>query len=125
MTDPIADMIIRIKNAQMVDKPIVDVPFSNLKFRIAILLSQQGYVGEVEKKYSKTRRIIRIQLKPEAIKDFKRVSKPGRRIYSSVKNIKLSAKGNGMIIVSTPKGIMRAQDARKAKLGGEIMAELW
>ncbi len=129
MTDPIADMLNRIKNAQAVKKLYLDVPYSNLKSRVAKVLSDHGFIGAVEKKYSKTRKVIRIELKYKngqgLITDIKRISKPGRRVYVPVKEIKLSSKGGGMIVISTPKGVMRARDARKQRVGGELIAEIW
>ncbi|MBU3918775.1 30S ribosomal protein S8 [Patescibacteria group bacterium] len=129
MTDPIADMIIRIKNAQAVNKASVDVPYSNLKHRIAEVLANGGYILKTEKRYSKTRKILRIELKYDKsksfIREFRRISKPGKRIYISAKEIKLSAKGGGMIIISTSKGIMPAREARRQKQGGELIAEVW
>ncbi len=129
MTDPIADMIIRIKNAQAVNKVSVDVPYSNVKHRIAEVLVSGGYVGKIEKRYSKTRKILRIELKYDKgksfIRQFKRISKPGKRMYVPVKEIKLSAKGGGMIIISTSKGIMPAREAKRQKQGGELIAEVW
>ena len=129
MTDPIADMIIRIKNAQAVKKASVDIPYSNLKHRIAEVLVKNGFLVKIEKRYSKTRKIIRIELKYDKkesrIIGFKRMSRPGRRAYVPLKEIKNSAKGGGMIIISTSKGIMPAMEAKKQKIGGELIAEIW
>jgi len=129
MTDPIADMIIRIKNAQAVKKASVDIPYSNLKHRIAEVLVKNGFIVKIEKRYSKTRKIIRIELKynrgEPRIMEFKRISSPGRRIYVPLKEIKNSAKGEGMIIISTSKGIMPTMEAKKQKVGGELIAEVW
>lgn len=129
MTDPITDILNRIKNAQAVKRPYLDVPYSNLKNRVAEVLSDHGFIGTVEKKYSKTRKVIRIELKYKdgqgMITDIKRISKPGKRVYVPVKEIKLSSKGGGMIVISTPKGVMRARDARKKRVGGELIAEIW
>jgi len=129
MTDPIADMIIRIKNAQAVNKPFVDIPYSNLKQRIAMVLLDKGFVSKIDKKYTKTRKILRIELKynkglPQ-INEFKRASRPGKRIYLPLKEIKLSAKPGGVKIISTSKGVMPASEARKSRLGGELIAEIW
>jgi len=129
MTDPIADMIIRVKNAQAVKKISVDVPYSNLKHRIAEVLVKNGFIVKVEKKYSKTRKIIRIELKYNGgvsrIMGFKRMSSPGRRLYVPLKGIKNSAKDGGMVIISTSKGIMPVMEAKRKKQGGELIAEVW
>jgi small subunit ribosomal protein S8 len=129
MTDPITDMMNRIKNAQAVKKPHTDIPYSNLKDKIAQVLVAEGFINSAEKKYSKTRKIIKIELKYQnnkgAITNIKRISKPGKRVYTPVKEIKLSAKGGGMIVISTPKGIMRAKEAKNMRVGGELIIEIW
>ncbi len=129
MTDPIADMIIRIKNAQAVKKPTVDVPYSNLKHKIAEVLVKKDFLGKMEKRYSKTRKVLRIELKynngESRINEFKRISSPGKRVYVPSRDIKRSAKGGGMLIISTSKGIMPAAEARKKNIGGELIAEVW
>lgn len=128
MTDPIADMLNRIRNAQAVLQPFVDVPYSNLKYRIAEILLKQEVIKKIEKKHNKMKRIIKITLKYKdnqpAITHLVRLSKPGKRIYASTKKIKSSRGGGGFIIISTPKGLMIDREARQQNLGGEVIAEI-
>ncbi len=129
-TDPIADMINRIKTAQAVSKKTIKVPFSNLKFEIAKILEAKGWIGKVEKKGKKTGKILEIELKyhedgDSFIADINKISTPGQRIYTSVNRIKKVRDGAGMSIISTSKGLMTNYEARKAKLGGEILIEVY
>jgi small subunit ribosomal protein S8 len=129
MTDPICDMLNRIGNAQAVLKETVDIPFSGLKYEIAKILEKKGFIAKVEKKGKKARRTIEITLKYDAnqpaISGLKRTSKPGQRIYKKAKEIKPVKGGYGVAIISTPKGLMTDKEARKKKLGGEIICEIW
>jgi len=130
MTDPIADMLNRIRNAQAVLKATVDVPFSDLKYEIAKILEKKGFVAKIEKKGKKTRRTIEITLKYDAnqpvISGLKRISKPGQRIYKKAKEIKPVKGGYGVDVISTPKeGLITDREARKKKLGGEVICEVW
>ena len=129
MTDPISDMINRILNAQAVLHPTVSVPFSNFKYEIAKILEKEKFLDKIEEKGKKVKRAIEITLKYEnkipAISGLKRVSKPGQRIYAEAKEIKKIKGGYGLAIISTPKGLMTNKEARKRKLGGEIILEVW
>ena len=130
MTDPICDMLNRIRNAQAVLKETVDVPFSDLKYEIAKILEKKGFVAKIEKKGKKTRRTIEITLKYDAnqpvISGLKRISKPGQRIYKKAKEIKPVKGGYGVAVISTPKeGLVTDKEARKKKLGGEVICEVW
>ena len=129
MTAPITDMLNRIRNAQAVLHPTVEVPFSNLKYEIAKILEKQRFVKKVAKIGKKTKRIIEITLKYEdktpVISGLKRISKPGQRIYKSFKEIKPVKGGYGIAIISTSKGLMTNKEARKQKLGGEVICEIW
>jgi small subunit ribosomal protein S8 len=129
MTDPISDMIIRIVNAQAVLHPTVPIPFSNFKYEIAKILEKQGFVAKVEEKGKKIKRIIEITLKYNdkvpAISGLRRISKPGQKIYAEAKEIKKVKGGYGMSIISTPQGLMINSEARKKKIGGEIILEVW
>lgn len=137
MTDPIADMLNRIRNAQAVLHTTVSIPSSNLKYKIAKILEKEGFIEKVERKGRKTKKIFEITLKYQssiedrkqqmssAISGLKRVSKPGQRIYSRIKEIKRVQGGYGISIISTPKGLMTDKEARKKKLGGEIICEIW
>lgn len=126
MTDPIADMLNRIKNAQAVSHLTVSFPFSKIKYETASIIQKEGFIGDVEKKGRKEKRTIKVTLKPEkTISGIRRVSKPGQRIYVGAKDIKKVKGGYGMSIISTPKGLMTGKEARKQKLGGEIICEIW
>ncbi len=127
--DPISDMLIRIKNAQAVLHPTVEIPFSNFKYELAKILAKNGFIGTVEKKGRKTKKYIEIALKYKegirAISGLRKVSKPGQRIYTNFKKIRKVKGGYGMAIISTPKGLMTDREAKKQKLGGEIVCEIW
>ncbi len=129
MTDPIADMFNRIRNAQMAAKPEVSVPFSNIKFNIAQILEKNKFVGKIEKKGRKVDKFIDITLKYDdkvpVISGIKKFSKPGQRIYIAFGEIKQVRGGYGIAIISTPKGLMTNREARKQKLGGELICEVW
>ena len=130
MTDPITDMFNRIRNAQAVLHPTVDVPFSNIKLRIAELLEEGGFVVGFKKRGRKGRRTLRIHLKYDNQKQgeiigFKRISKPGQRIYEKSKEIKSVRNGYGMAIISTTKGLLTDKEARRLHIGGEVMAKVW
>jgi len=129
MTDPITDMLNRIRNGQAVNHPAVDVDFSNLKYKIAKILEKEGFIKGVEKKGRMKRRIIKITLKytdkTPAISGMKRVSKPGQRVYLSSKKIKRVKGGLGIVIVSTSKDLMTNKEAKKQGLGGEALCEIW
>ncbi len=126
MTDPITDMLNRIRNAQAVSHKTVVIPYSNIKYSIAKILKKQGLVGAVEKKGRTTKKTIDMTLKyPSEISGLKRVSKPGQRIYTGSKEIKGTKGKYGLVIVSTPKGLMTGKDARRNKVGGEIICEIW
>ena len=125
MQDPITDMFNRIRNAQKVGRQTVDIPFSNLKYEIAGILEKEGFVDKIEKKGKTEKRIIEVKLKVPGIDKVKRVSKSGQRIYGKYIELKPVRSGFGISIISTSKGIMSNKEARKQKLGGEIICEVW
>jgi small subunit ribosomal protein S8 len=129
MTDPITDMLNQIRNAEAVEKTEILIPYSKLKNEIANLLSKEGFVGEVKKAAKGKMKGLKITLKYDngvpAIAGAKRVSKPGQRIYEGFSEIKKVHGGFGISIVSTSKGLMTNKEARKAKLGGEVMCQIW
>ena len=129
MTDPITDLLNQIRNAQAVQKTEVLVPTSKIKKEIVNLLSKEGFVGEVKNGMKGKIKALKITLKYDnevpAIAGLKRVSKPGQRIYESVHEIKKVKGGFGISIVSTSKGLMTNKEARKQKLGGEIICQIW
>lgn len=130
---PIANMLIEIKNAQSRGREEVVVPFSKVKFAIAEVLKNKGFVSEVENKKKKGRKgeldFIRIGLKYEnnegMISEVKMISKPSRRVYSGNEDLKRVRNGFGISVVSTSKGIMSGEDAKRAKIGGEVICEIW
>ena len=127
--DSIADMLTQIRNAQVVLKPKVLISFSNLKYNIAKILEKNKFIDKVEKKGKKNKKFIEITLKYKdkrpAISGLKKVSKPGRRIYKSVREIKRVKGGYGIAVVSTSKGLMTDKEARKQRVGGEVICEIW
>lgn len=129
MTDPIADMLNRIKNAQVVGHLTVEMPFSNLKYEIAKILERKGFVEKIEKKGRKAKKTMEIVLKyndkAPAVLGVKRISKPGQRIYLASSRMKKIKEGYGMAIVSTSQGLMTDREAKKQKLGGEVLCEIW
>jgi len=133
ITDPIADMLNRIKNANAVKADHVAVPSSKVKAKIAALLKEAGYVANVEKKKKKARKVehdyLDLELKytdgQSAINGIKLISRPSRHIYVKTGKIKPVRSGFGTMVISTSKGVMTAQEARKQRLGGEILFEIW
>ncbi|KKQ46050.1 MAG: 30S ribosomal protein S8 [Candidatus Moranbacteria bacterium GW2011_GWC2_37_8] len=134
MLDPIADMLTRIRNAQMVKHKEVSVPFSKLKLSIAKILEQRNFIESVKKDEEGTFPVLKITLKYEvvsnteknpAIREIKRVSRQGQRIYVKKTDIKRVKNGYGISIVSTSKGMMTGDKAQKMGLGGEIICEVW
>ena len=129
MTDPIADMIVRFTNAGKVRKDSVSVPFSKLKSEICSTLEKEGYVKSVARKGKTIGQSLEVGLlyvdgQPR-ITGVRRVSKPSRRIYRKANEIRPVKNGYGMAILSTPKGILSGSSARKEKVGGEVLFEIW
>ena len=130
VTDTIADMLTRIRNASSAKHDSVDVPASNMKKAIAQILVDEGYVKSFSVIDDGKQGIIRIQLKygsnkKGVIQGLRRVSKPGLRIYSNVEDMPKVMKGLGIAIVSTSKGVMTDRQARKENVGGEVLAFIW
>lgn len=132
MTDPIADMLIRIKNGQQIEKNKVDIPHSKLKAEVAKLLVQQGFIEDfkrVKRKKINNQRFIRVFLKYKnglpMISSAKRVSKPGRKVYKGTRDINLVKSGYGISVISTSKGLMTDKEAKKQGVGGELLFEVW
>jgi len=129
-TDPIADLINQLKNAGAVKKSTVSVPFSNFKLSIAEKLKDAGWVKGVERKGKKVKKTLDITLKYTEsgvahIQGVKRISKPGRRVYFGSKDIVPVRYGFGNLVLSTPKGVMTDKEAKKEKLGGEALFQIW
>ncbi|MAG57564.1 MAG: 30S ribosomal protein S8 [Planctomycetes bacterium] len=130
MTDPVADLLTRIRNGNTIRMPHVDVPASNMKRGVVDCLKKNGYVRDYRVIEDGVQGSIRVYLKygPDGefvINRIQRVSKPGRRVYSGVDNIPSVLNGLGIAILSTSKGIMSDHEARSERLGGEVLAEVW
>jgi small subunit ribosomal protein S8 len=129
VTDPIGDMLTQVRNAGMAGKSTISLPFSKLKYQVAMILSRQGYVGAVAKHGEDPKASLSIEIlyegKKAKIVGIKRISKPGLRWYAGHTELKSVIGGLGFSIVSTSKGIMTNREARKLGIGGEIMAEIW
>ena len=129
-TDPIADMLTRIRNANSAKHKTVDVPSSKMKTAIAEILFKEGYIKSFEIISDENQGIIRITLKYDekgtrVIDGIKRISKPGLRVYANKEELPRVLNGLGIAIISTSKGVMTDRDARKANLGGEVVAYVW
>lgn len=130
MNDTISDMLTRIRNALMARKPEVVLPYSKFKFNLAKVLQAEGWLKSVEEKEADGFKILSLQLKYDetgspVISGIKRVSKPGQRIYSGRTQIPKVLGGVGTTIISTSKGLMTDKEARKQKVGGEIVCQIW
>ena len=130
ITDPVADMLTRIRNANTAKHESVDVPASNLKKAIAQILLDEGYIKSFEVVEDGTQGIIRIQLKylagkEKVISGLRRVSKPGLRVYAGADELPRVLKGLGIAIISTSKGVMTDKTARANHVGGEVLAFVW
>lgn len=130
ITDPVADMLTRIRNANTAKHESVDVPASNLKKAIAKILLDEGYIKSYEVVEDGTQGVIRIQLKylagkEKVISGLRRVSKPGLRVYAGADELPRVLHGLGIAIVSTSKGVMTDKAARAAHVGGEVLAFVW
>ena len=129
LSDPIGDMIARVKNAQARNHKKVDLPSSNFKNKIADILKNEGFIKNFEILTEDKKPILSLELKyysgNPVISNFERVSKPGRRIFSSAEGLPKINNGLGIAIISTPKGVMTDLDARKQKVGGEIICKVF
>ena len=130
MTDPIADMLTRIRNANQMRYIEVEVPASKIKVEIARILKEEGFISNYEIKKDKVQNTIVLTLKygqnkERVITGLKRISKPGLRVYAKAEEIPKVLNGLGIAIVSTSKGIMTDKNARKESLGGEVLAYIW
>ncbi|MDB9746932.1 30S ribosomal protein S8 [Candidatus Pelagibacter sp.] len=129
LSDPIGDMIARVKNAQARNHKKVELPSSNFKTKIADILKTEGFIKDFKVAGEEKKPILSMELKyysgNPVISNFERVSKPGRRIFSSADSLPKINNGLGIAIVSTPKGVMTDIDARKQKIGGEIICKVF
>ena len=129
LSDPIGDMIARIKNAQVRNHKKVELPSSNFKVKIADILKNEGFIRDFKVNEDNNKSTLILELKYHSgnpvISTFERVSKPGRRIFSSAESLPKINNGLGIAIVSTPKGVMTDIDARKQRVGGEIICKVF
>jgi small subunit ribosomal protein S8 len=133
INDPIADMLTRIRNALMIGRDTVEIPASKLKVEIARILKEEGYIEDYSLGDQQPFALISIQLKyfgarrqrTPVISHLERVSKPGRRVYRGRKELPLIQSGMGIAIVTTPKGVMTAAQARRERTGGEVLCYVW
>ena len=128
-SDPVADLITRIRNAIAVGKTEIRVPTSKLKFAVAEKLQKINYIEKAELEKAEPLEILHIVINNEGenarINEITKVSKPGRRVYASVEEIPRVKSGRGTVLISTSKGIMTGQEALKNKLGGEVLVKVW
>ena len=129
MTDPIADMLTRIRNANQMRHEKVDMPASKLKKEFLELLKKEGYVGNIAVVKGDVQDTLRVTLKylqtDRVVKGLKRISKPGLRVYAKNTEIPKVLNGLGIAVISTSKGLLTDREARKQKIGGEILAYVW
>ncbi len=130
LTDPIADMLTRIRNAVRVERPHVDLPLSKVKRGLAEVLKREGYIWDWEEVPMEPAKQLRLHLKygpngERVIRTIRRVSKPGRRVYSRSVELKPVLGGLGISVISTSRGVISDREARQRKLGGEVLCEIW
>ncbi|PQO35540.1 30S ribosomal protein S8 [Blastopirellula marina] len=130
MTDPIADMLTRIRNAVRVEHPHVEMPSSKVKQGVADVLKREGYIWDWEEVQAEPANQIRLELKygpngERVIQTIKRVSKPGRRIYAKSRDLRPVLDGLGISVISTSQGVISDREARQKNVGGEVLCEVW
>ncbi len=127
--DPIADLLVKIKNAQGAGREAVEAPFSGVKLAIAKILESEGFIAKVARKGTKNKEKLEIKLKYNqgigAIAGVKRISRPGQRAYASSLKLKRVKQGYGLAIISTSQCIISGKEARKKRIGGEVLCEVW
>jgi len=125
MSDPIADLITRIKNAKNARKEQLILPFSKFKKAVLAVMKDNGYVDSIEEKTIKDKKYLVVGIAEASITHIKRLSKPGQRIYVAKKDIPRPLRGLGLIIISTPRGVISGKEAAKLNCGGELICEVW
>ena len=130
MTDPIADMLTRIRNAVRVERPYVDMPASKVKRGLAEVLKREGYIWDWHEIEAAPVANIRVELKygpngERVLRHIKRISKPGRRIYNKSRDMSPVLNGLGISVISTNRGVLSDREARQRNLGGEVLCEVW
>lgn len=124
-TDPIADMLTRVRNAALVNKDSVSLPHSNVKEAIAKILSAHKFIGAVEVSQGNLGKQLVLGIIPTQVTEIKRLSKPGRRMYTTADAIPTVKGGRGVVVISTSKGMMTGNDAKKQRLGGELICHVY
>ena len=130
MTDPIADMLTRIRNAVSVERPHVELPASKVKRGLAEVLKREGYIWDFDEIEAKPVQQLKLDLKygpngERVIQRIRRISKPGRRVYRKARDLKPVLNGLGITIISTSRGVVSDREARQRNLGGEVLCEVW
>lgn len=125
VNDPISDFLVQLKNASMVQKATVVVPYSVMKHSIAKVLEKEGYLASVSKRDTKLVVELSYSDKRPAISGMKRISKPSRRMYLGVRDVQPVKRGHGLLVLSTPAGIVSGKEARIKRVGGEVLFEIW
>jgi small subunit ribosomal protein S8 len=125
ITDPISDLIVRLKNASAIGKTEIVLPYSVMKHSIAKVLEKEGYVSEVGKKNNSLTIGLIYKAGLPAIGGAKRISKPSRRMYLGVRDIHPIKRGHGLLVLSTPAGILSGKEAKEKRAGGEALFEIW
>ena len=130
MTDPVADLLTRVRNAASSSKKSVKIPYSGLKKNICRVLKEQGFITDYFPEMEGTRSTLRVELKygpdgEQVLRHIRRVSKPGRRVYTAVEAMPEVLNGLGISVISSSKGVISSVEAKKMKVGGEILCEVW
>jgi small subunit ribosomal protein S8 len=129
MTDPIADMLTRIRNANAISKPYVDIPYSKFKAKILDVLKEEKYIKDYEIIQDNSRKYIRVHLlyfgKNKAITEIKRISSPSRKIYATKDKIPVVKNNYGIAILTTSRGVMSSKKAKEIGIGGEVLFYIW
>ncbi len=125
MTDPISDMLVRLQNASRVGHAAVTLPYSAMKQSIAKVLEKEGYIADAKKKDNTLTMNLVYKSGRPAINGMKRISKPSRRLYVGVRDIHQVKRGAGLLVISTPEGILAGKEARAKRVGGEPLFEIW
>lgn len=130
ITDPIADMLTRVRNASQARHGVTEVPFSNVKLAIAKIMEQEGYIAGFTIREDGNRKYLVLQLKYDenrqpVVNGLRRLSRPGRRVYAGMHDIPRVLGGMGTVVISTNRGVMTGREARRRHLGGELIAEIW
>ncbi|MEK7108985.1 MAG: 30S ribosomal protein S8 [Patescibacteria group bacterium] len=125
VTDPISDLLVRLQNASRVGHAAVSLPYSQMKHSIAQILAKEGYVGDVSKKAYTLNITLRYNDGLPVITGTKRISKPSRRMYMGVRDVKPVKRGHGLLLLSTPAGVMTGKEAQQKRVGGEALFEIW